>query len=205
MKYEDIQKVNQTLQLTPIHGKGYAQVSERIRAFRMLYPEGRIESEMVSDNCGRCIFRACVYSEDGRLLSTGTAYELENKSTINKTSYIENCETSAIGRALGFLGLGSETSIASAEEVSNAIQQQEDGSMEPIGKTRAKSLSKELEDHGIDEVFILDQYNVKTLADLKEAQHSHLITHIDQLKARQDREGKPAAGATPADRVSPPS
>jgi len=55
---------------------------------------------------------------------TGFAHEDESKSQINRTSAIENCETSATGRALGLLGLGSESSIASAEEVQNAIHQQ---------------------------------------------------------------------------------
>ena len=53
------------------------------------------------------------------------AEEKETSSYINKTSYIENCETSAVGRALGFIGLGSENSIASLEEVANAINNQQ--------------------------------------------------------------------------------
>ncbi len=59
-----------------------------------------------------------------RLLGTGTAYEKENSSFINKTSYIENCETSAVGRALGMAGFGIDTSIRSAEEMQNADLQQ---------------------------------------------------------------------------------
>ena len=67
------------------------------------------------------------YYENGQrvMLATGLAFERQDASNLNKTSYIENCETSAIGRALGFIGLGSEKSIASAEEVSNAIATQE--------------------------------------------------------------------------------
>ena len=59
------------------------------------------------------------------VLGQGTAYEKEGSSNINRTSYIENCETSAVGRALGMAGFGIDTSIASAEEVSGAIAQQE--------------------------------------------------------------------------------
>lgn len=58
------------------------------------------------------------------VLGTGTAYEKEGSTFINKTSYIENCETSAVGRALGMAGFGIDTSIASAEEVQNAIANQ---------------------------------------------------------------------------------
>ena len=70
----------------------------------------------------------CGYYENGQavVLGTGMAYEREGSSNINKTSYIENCETSAIGRALGMAGLGINTAVASSEEVQNAIKQQEE-------------------------------------------------------------------------------
>jgi hypothetical protein len=57
-------------------------------------------------------------------LATGYAQEKESSSFINKTSYIENCETSAVGRALGFCGFGIDVSVASYEEVANAINNQ---------------------------------------------------------------------------------
>ena len=66
-----------------------------------------------------------VTNNDGDVIATGTAYEKENSTFINKTSYIENCETSAVGRALGMAGFGIDTSVASAEEVANAIKNQE--------------------------------------------------------------------------------
>ena len=59
------------------------------------------------------------------MLSTGLAQEDRSSSMINKTSFVENCETSAVGRALGFLGIGIESSIATAEEVSMAIAKQD--------------------------------------------------------------------------------
>ena len=62
---------------------------------------------------------------EGVLVATGHAYEKEASSFINKTSYIENCETSAIGRALGVYGIGIDASLASAEEVVNAVNNQE--------------------------------------------------------------------------------
>ena len=58
-------------------------------------------------------------------MATGLAQEKENSSFINKTSFVENCETSAWGRALGNLGIGIDTAVASAEEVKNAILNQE--------------------------------------------------------------------------------
>lgn len=126
--FENIQKANETIRTTNIKGKEYAEVNQRIKAFRMVYPTGVIETEMVNNENGICIFRAIVgYRENNELykLATGTAYEKENSTFINKTSYIENCETSAIGRALGIAGFGIDTSVASAEEVQNAINNQE--------------------------------------------------------------------------------
>ena len=123
--FEDIQKANETIITTDIKGRDYAEVNQRIKAFRMVYPTGIIRTNMISNENGICIFRAEVIGENGVLLSTGTAYEKENSTFINKTSYIENCETSAVGRALGMAGFGIDTSVASADEVQNAINNQE--------------------------------------------------------------------------------
>lgn len=124
IKYLDLLIANETIKTTDIKGKDYAEVNERIKVFRMLCPNGAIETELLSNNNGMVIMKATIKDENGRVLGTGTAYEKENSSFINKTSYIENCETSAVGRALGMLGIGIDTSVASYEEVANAIQNQ---------------------------------------------------------------------------------
>ena len=125
MKYLDLAIANEQIRTTDIKGKDYAEVNQRIKAFRMVYPQGSIPTEIVSIDNGVVIMKASVYTDDGRLLATGTAYEKEDSTFINKTSYIENCETSAVGRALGIAGFGIDVSVASAEEVQNAIQNQE--------------------------------------------------------------------------------
>ena len=125
--FEQIQKANETIRTTSVQGKEYAEVNQRIKAFRQLYPTGAIITEMVSNENGVCIFKAMCGYYDGDtmiILGVGTAYEKEGSSFINKTSYIENCETSAVGRALGMCGFGIDTSVASAEEVQNAINNQ---------------------------------------------------------------------------------
>lgn len=106
-----------------IKGKDYVEVNERIKAFRMLFPEGFIQTEIIDMRDGVITMVARVGVDD-RVLATGTAQENETSSFINKTSYVENCETSAVGRALGMLGIGIDTSVASAEEVENAILNQ---------------------------------------------------------------------------------
>ena len=104
----------------------YVQVNERIEKFYEKYPEGSIQTEIQSIVDGVVIIKAYAYRdrEDPRP-ATGHAYEKENSSFINKTSYIENCETSAVGRALAMLGFEIKKSIASREEVENAKLQQQ--------------------------------------------------------------------------------
>lgn len=133
--FDDIQKANKIIKTTDVKGKDYAEVNQRIKAFRMLYPNGTILTEMVSNQNGVCIFKASVYDGEDHILATGTAYEKEGSTFINKTSYIENCETSAVGRALGMCGFGIDTSIASAEEVQNAIANQENKTTSKTVKT----------------------------------------------------------------------
>lgn len=127
--YEQIKAASDGILTTNIKGKEYAAVNGRINAFRRLFPQGFITTEIVSMDAGVVVMKAsCGYYEDGQavVLGTGMAYEREGSSNINKTSYIENCETSAVGRALGMAGLGINTAVASSEEVQNAIKQQED-------------------------------------------------------------------------------
>lgn len=123
--FEQIKQANEQIKTTDIKGKEYAEVNQRIKAFRMCYPNGSISSEILFLADGIVTMKATVYNEEGRVLGTGTAQEKETSSYINKTSYIENCETSAVGRALGMCGFGIDTSVASAEEVQNAIRNQE--------------------------------------------------------------------------------
>lgn len=166
--FEDIQKANETIITTDIKGKNYAEVNQRIKAFRMVYPTGSIRTEMKSNENGVCIFKAYVWNDD-KLLATGTAYEKEGSTFINKTSYIENCETSAIGRALGIAGFGIDTSIASAEEVQNAINNQEE-----ILKL-IPELNKLLDETKTDRDKFYTYYKVKSNGDMTLEQLQHAI------------------------------
>lgn len=107
-----------------IKGKPYIEVNERLKYFREHYKDYSLETEIISIDNGICVMKAIIRDPNGVIKATGVAYEKENSTFINKTSYIENCETSAWGRALGCLGIGIDTSIASAEEVTNAINNQ---------------------------------------------------------------------------------
>lgn len=118
-------EANKLIKRTNIRGKQYAEVNQRLLAFWAIYPNGSLLTEILSDNGDRCVIKATAMDGD-RPLATGHAFEIRTASNINKTSYIENCETSAVGRALGMLGIGAEDAICSAEEVQSAMSQQEE-------------------------------------------------------------------------------
>ena len=111
ISFTQITKANEAIKTTDINNKPYAEVNQRIKAFRMLYPTGTISTEIISNIDGVVIFKASVFDDEGKLLGTGTAYEKESSNFINKTSYIENCETSAVGRALAMCGIGIDLSV----------------------------------------------------------------------------------------------
>ena len=111
-------------QTIPIHGKSYATVALRVAvARRTLGTALDIVTKIVSIDVNTVVMSSDIYI-DGVNVSTGHAEEKRSASKINQTSALENCETSATGRALAFLGFISD-GIASAEEVSAAIVQQD--------------------------------------------------------------------------------
>lgn len=114
------------LKTVTIKGKEYVEVNERLKFFRSeeKYKDYSLESEIIELQNGVVTIKAIIRDCNGVIKATGLAQEKESSSYINKTSYIENCETSAWGRALGNLGIGIDTSVASAEEVENAIENQ---------------------------------------------------------------------------------
>lgn len=181
MEYKDLEKVNNELTGIDVKGKEYVEVNKRILAFRKLYPEGTIATELVSVDNGVCIIKAKIFIGD-LLLATGFAYEKEGSSFINKTSYIENCETSAVGRALGMLGIGIDTSVASAEEVQNAILQQK--ADEVIPETHHTALIKAIENKGITDMEvseILHKYGYSVTNEIKLKDYKAICDDFSKL------------------------
>ncbi|MFI5405199.1 MAG: hypothetical protein ACHQ1D_01665 [Nitrososphaerales archaeon] len=110
----------------------YVQVNERIKYFRtspdfkgFSLEVGIEKMELGTEKSDFCLMVALVKDPTGRVIAMGRALEFQATSLINSTNFIENCETSAVGRALGFLGIGVDTSIATYEEVKNAMEKQE--------------------------------------------------------------------------------
>ena len=176
--FEDIQKANSMVSTTSIKGKSYTEVNQRIKAFRMVYPDGFILTRINSHENGMIVFTASVgFYENGEAftIGTGTAYEKEGSTQINRTSYIENCETSAVGRALGMAGFGIDTSVASKEEVEQAIAQQEadkgktmieNAENAKIDQAKIDVLAKKIVDDDIDAERFLMMCNVNGLKEL---------------------------------------
>ena len=115
---------------TNIRGKKYVEVNERIKFFRQEdeYKNWTISTEFTALDSEMCVCKCVIADTQQRVIATGHAHEERSSSHINKTIYVENCETSAIGRALSMMGIGIDTSIASANEVNDAITKQESDS-----------------------------------------------------------------------------
>lgn len=194
--YEDLKKANKaikTLTLTRKDkktgketSKEYAEVNQRIKAFRMIYPDGFITTEIESLKDGECLMSAKVgeYTEDGsqHILGIGHAYEKQSDSFINQTSYVENCETSAVGRALGMAGFGIDTAVASYEEVQRAIE------TDRIDPTKANALMNMCERDGVSPEKIAEAFGVKSIYFLTEKMHSNVINHWADVKRRCSNE-----------------
>ena len=107
-----------------IHGKEYKTVAKRVDEFRKEYKaEMSITTDLIENSENMVIMKATIKEKSGRPIATGFAEERRGSTMINKTSALENCETSAIGRALANFGYGGGE-YASADEVANAISQQ---------------------------------------------------------------------------------
>ena len=141
MTFEDLKNANAEIKTLNIHGKEYAPVNERIKAFRRVCPGGTITTEFLHYDDTTVVIKATVQDETGKILATGMGREEKGLGNINKTSFVENCETSAVGRALGMIGIGVDASFDSADEMVNALAQQE---------TQAEPETKSWQDQAVD-------------------------------------------------------
>lgn len=198
--YKQIKEANDSTKTTDIKGKEYTEVNQRIKAYRMVYPNGSITTEILKLEDGVVLMKATILNEDGVVIGTGLAQEKEDSTFINKTSYIENCETSAVGRALGMCGFGIDTSVASAEEVKTAMANQEPkqdtkkatkkNEINEVVLMKAQKLNIKLEDVATyfkKKVTELTNEEVVKAIDLKEKQ-------IARLKEKQAKQGEEENG-----------
>ena len=126
----------------------YVEVNVRVERFYEKFPNGRITTQLLSWENSVVVMKAEVYRDlnDAVPSATGHAYEKEGSSFINKTSALENCETSAVGRALALLGFEIKKSIASKEEVENAkLNQSNQPELKPTLEGKWKLLEYPIE------------------------------------------------------------
>ena len=126
------------LETVDIKGKQYVTVNARLKYFRENFKGYALVTEVIAqhESCvvtmegkdrkkeANITLMAKIMNPEGQVVATGMAYESENSNYINKTSFIENCETSAWGRALANFGIGIDSNVASADEIVNAIKNQ---------------------------------------------------------------------------------
>lgn len=189
---ELLKKANDQINTVPIKGKEYAQVTERVKAFRSICPGGQITTDIISLENGVVTMKAVVVDEDGKTIATGLAQEKETGSFINKTSFIENCETSAVGRALGFAGIGVDGSMASAEELANAIinqnekpNNQDQSSGYPKREVMMKVILERYPDGTKGQKALLASNGLRSVDDMTDAQAMAVYNHI--MKERNNQ------------------
>lgn len=164
-----------------IKGKEYVPVNERVKEFRAKYPELRIITELVSLDENSVVMVAKIVDKERNVLATGYAQEDRNSSNINKTSYVENCETSAVGRALGMFGIGIDASMASADEVANAIDRQE-ALKQKIDKNAISALKLLAEEKGSDLTMILSYCELEKVEDMTMEQWQNVMSMLKRKK-----------------------
>ena len=173
---------NYKFKTTNIRGKQYVEVNERIKFFRQetKYDGWGIHTDINMLDGTQCLCKCTITDKDGSVVAQGHAHEVQGSSNINKTSYIENCETSAVGRALAMLGIGIDTSIASANEVNDAIAKQE----EMVNNPHVQKLSKKL-DAPVENIMDKAVSYIKTQTDKKKAFDSITKKYGEQLTEKQ--------------------
>ena len=131
-----------------IKGKEYITVNERLIYFRNTneFKGFGIKEDIVSINDTEGIFKVTIYDTNGEPIVSAHAQEYRDSSYINKTSFVENGFTSALGRALGYLGIGIDTSIASANEVQNAVTNQKSDNKKWLTESQLNATLKATKD-----------------------------------------------------------
>ena len=132
------------LETVDIKGKPYVEVKTRVQWFRKNIENGSIETEILHFDKESIMCKTKIHV-NGALVATGMAHEDKNASPVNKTSFVECCETSSVGRALGMMGIGIESSVDTAGTVKAAIAQQEASERhDELMRYKAESLSSKL-------------------------------------------------------------
>ena len=189
---QDIDEAVKQITYSNIKGKPYAEVKERVKAFRRVFPDGCIMTKVKHDDGDHCTVKAEIFVRDPAtgqtiILATGHASETRTASNVNKTSYLENCETSAVGRALGFAGFGIDAAIASADEVDHDLEAQdalkkaelEEQTLSPV---EAAAFEAHLTAEGVNVEKVIAHFKLNSLEDMKLKTYRNILDHMKQAK-----------------------
>lgn len=171
-----------------IKGKEYVLVSDRVIYFNETYPTGAIETQLISEpNAEMVVIKAIVIPDISQPQRRFTGYSQATwgDGYINKTSALENCETSAVGRALSFMGIGVIYSIASVDEINKAnsttSKKQNDyqQSDKKASAKQVKLINTLLTKKGRHRDALKNHYGVESLKDLDVYQASDAIERLN--------------------------
>lgn len=134
-----------------IKGKSYVLVSDRIIYFNEKYPLGCIQTKLLSEPSAEMVVVQARVTPDVQTPNryfTGLSQAKWGDGYINKTSALENCETSAVGRALAMLGIGVIDSVASVDEINKANNQEFDVSDTAMCPVHNVKMYEKVKDNG---------------------------------------------------------
>ena len=140
-RYAECIKQLKTVPTVSIKGKSYSTVAERHRHLKKYFPESKIDEVLIFHDVDRVIVKTTLYIAD-QPFAVGHAEEIRSSSFINKTSAVENCSSSSLGRCLASFGLhGSE--YASADELTVALIKQGQGTTQVSIKNKINAHTTE--------------------------------------------------------------
>lgn len=159
----------------------YVSVSERLVKFYDKYPNGSIQTEVVKIDNGFVLIKAYAYRDaDDTKPCTGHAYEIEGEGFVNTTSYIENCETSAVGRALAMMGFEIKKHIASREEMQRTKKE-----VKTITESQENDIRALMGEVGVKEPDFLNIMKVKKISELPASKYSSVIKSLENKRGEE--------------------
>lgn len=161
----------------------YEPVEERLARFWSDHPEGRVITELVAHGEGQWIVKAFVYRQDGDWppMATGYAHEVQTAKGVNSTSALENCETSAIGRALANAGYAPKGQRASREEMAKAQRP-------PVDLTELDALIAKATQAGV-------EFHADAVREFAANSQQHAANAVAALQKKIDAAAAEASGA----------
>ena len=183
---QEVNNLNQTEGVDQRGGKKYTMVSTRVEAFRKAFGmEYGIETEIISYNGDNVIAKAVIKNKDGMIIGSGYAEEIRGTSLVNKTSAVENCETSAVGRALASIGLHGGQ-YASINEIEQAQQKEIIIDEKEAQKIANERIAEVQGIQDLDELELWDEYFSDQLDKLNEEYpkiYAQIETEVNKRKA----------------------